>query len=141
MPEMDDIDRKLIAALRVDGRAPLAQLAKRVGISRGTVQNRLDRLIGEGVLLGFTVRMRHDADAAVIRAIMMIEVAGKTTNTVIKALRGMPELHAVHTTNGSWDLVAEIGAASLSDFDRVLREVRLIDGVANSETNILLTSV
>jgi DNA-binding Lrp family transcriptional regulator len=138
---MDDIDHKLIAALRVDGRAPLAQLAKRVGVARGTVQNRLDKLLADGTVLGFTIRVRQDDAASGVRAIMMIEVAGKTTTAVINALRGIPELAVLHTTNGAWDLVAEIRAASLADFDRVLREVRLIDGVINSDTSILLTSI
>jgi DNA-binding Lrp family transcriptional regulator len=60
---------------------------------------------------------------------------------VIKLLRGLPQIRTLHTTNGSWDLVAEIHAESLHDFDRVLREVRTIDGVMNSETSILLSSV
>jgi DNA-binding Lrp family transcriptional regulator len=72
---------------------------------------------------------------------MMIEVTGKSTSAVIRQLHGLPELHSLHTTNGTWDLVAEIRADSLTDFDRVLREVRTIDGVLNSETSILLSSV
>lgn len=138
---MDDLDRRLIAALRVDGRAPLAKLAAGLGVSRGTVQNRLDRLVESGVVLGFTVRIRKAEDTQMIRAIMTVGVAGKTTTAVIKALRGMPELRALHTTNGAWDLVVELQAESLPDFDRVLREVRSIDGVANTETSLLLTSI
>ena len=138
---MDDLDRLLIAALRTDGRAPLAKLAAVLGVSRGTVQNRLDRLIESGVVLGFTVRVRKAEDAEAVRAVMTVEVAGKTTTAVIKALRGMPELRALHTTNGAWDLVVELQAESLADFDRVLREIRSIDGVANTETSLLLTSV
>jgi len=72
---------------------------------------------------------------------MMIEVVGKSTSQVIMKLRGIPELQTLHTTNGAWDLVAEIQTLSLNDFDRVLREVRMIDGVLNSETSILLSSV
>jgi DNA-binding Lrp family transcriptional regulator len=72
---------------------------------------------------------------------MMIEVAGRTTSAVIRNLKEIPELHALHTTNGGWDLIAELRADSLADFDRVLREVRLIDGVLNSETNLLLSSI
>lgn len=72
---------------------------------------------------------------------MMIEVAGRSTTAVIRQLRGLPELFALHTTNGAWDLIAELRAESLSDFDRVLREVRNIDGILNSETSLLLSSV
>ncbi len=137
---MDQLDRKLVAALRTDGRAPVSKLADILGVSRATVQARLDKLIDGGAVLGFTVRLRQDHDREAIRAIMMIEVAGRRTDTIIKRLHGLPELHALHTTNGAWDLVAEIRAADLRDFDRVLREVRAIDGILNSETSILLSS-
>ncbi len=137
----DDLDHRLISILREDGRAPLSKLATILGVSRGTVQTRLDRLLQSGAALGFTIRVRQDYDDGAIRAIMMIEVQGRSTTKVIKFLRGLPELHALHTTNGSWDLVAEIRAASLRDFDRILREVRTVEGVLNSETSILLSSV
>ncbi|MDV7143816.1 Lrp/AsnC family transcriptional regulator [Tropicimonas sp. TH_r6] len=138
---LDALDRELVAILRRDGRAPLSKLAEILGVSRGTVQNRLDRMLASGTLLGFTVRVREDADTEAIRAVMLVEVVGKSTTEVIRRLRGIPELQQLHTTNGKWDLVAEIQAASLSDFDRVLREVRLTDGVLNSETSLYLSSV
>lgn len=137
----DELDRRIIAHLRVDGRASLSKLSAALGVARGTVQNRLDRLLSTGTLMGFTARVREDYDAQAVQAVMMIEVVGKSTTQVIRLLRGMPEIYALHTTNGNWDLVASIRAASLSDFDRVLREVRMIDGVANSETSLLLSSV
>ncbi|HAT86147.1 Lrp/AsnC family transcriptional regulator [Cohaesibacter gelatinilyticus] len=136
----DRLDRELISLLRSDGRASLSKLAEILGVSRGTVQNRLDRLMESGALLGFTVRVREDYDLDGIRAVMLIEVVGKSTSQVIRRLRGMPEMRALHTTNGAWDLVAEIQAPSLPDFDRVLREVRLVEGVLNSETSILLST-
>jgi DNA-binding Lrp family transcriptional regulator len=141
MHVFDDLDRRIIAVLRKDGRAPLSKLASILSVSRATVQSRLDRLIESGAVLGFTVRVRQDQEGDVVRAIMSIEVAGKSTTAVIKSLRGLPELHSLHTTNGAWDLVAEIRAASLRDFDRVLRQVRSIDGIINSETSLLLSSV
>lgn len=137
----DKLDRELIAILRNDGRAPLSKIADILKVSRGTVQNRIDRLLESGTLLGFTIRVREDSEPDAIRALMMIEVIGKSTTEVIRKLRGMPELQTLHTTNGSWDLVAEIHTSSLMDFDRVLREVRIIDGILNSETSILLSSV
>jgi len=137
----DSVDKELIAILRTDARASISKLAKLLKVSRGTVQNRLDRLISSGAIIGFTVRAHDQLESDVIKAIMMIEVVGKTTTQVINKLRGIPQLEKVHTTNGSWDLVAEIVASDLLDFDRVLSEVRIIDGVLNSETSILLRSV
>lgn len=137
----DELDRRIIAHLRVDGRAPLSKLADAIGVARGTVQNRLDRLIETGTVLGFTLRVREDYDDRAVHAVMMIEVVGKSTTQVIRKLRGLPEISSLHTTNGSWDLVVGIRAQSLADFDRVLREIRMIDGVSNSETSLLLSSV
>ena len=137
----DDLDRRIIAHLRADGRASLSKLSDALGVARGTVQNRLDRLQETGTLLGFTVRVREDYDLNTVHAVMMIEVVGKSTTQVVRKLRGMPEIYTLHTTNGNWDLVANIRAANLSEFDRILREVRMIDGVANSETSLLLSSV
>lgn len=141
MHHFDELDRRMIDILRGDGRAPVSKMADILGVSRGTVQARLERLLASGAVLGFTVRVRQDNDVGAIRAVMMIEVAGKSTTAIIRRLRGMAELHSLHTTNGSWDLVAEIRATSLQDFDRVLREVRAIDGILNSETSLLLSSV
>ncbi|MFW7269644.1 Lrp/AsnC family transcriptional regulator [Gluconacetobacter sp. Hr-1-5] len=139
MHTYDNLDRRLIAVLRGDGRAPVAKLATILGVSRGTVQTRLDRLQESGAILGFTVRARQHADD--ISAIMLIEVAGRSTSAVIRSLRALPELHALHTTNGTWDLIAEIRTDTLANFDRTLREVRQIDGVLNSETSLKLSSV
>jgi DNA-binding Lrp family transcriptional regulator len=137
----DDLDRRIIAHLRIDGRASLSTIAAALGVARGTVQTRLDRLLATGTVMGFTARTRDDYDDRTVRAVMLIEVRGKSTTQVIRRMRGIPEVHKLHTTNGGWDLVAEIRAESLSDFDRTLREVRMIEGVDNSETSLLLSSV
>lgn len=137
----DELDRRIIAHLRSDGRASLSAVAEALGVARGTVQSRLDRLIGTGTVLGFTIRVRNDYGDQAVRAIMMIEVVGRSTTQVIRKLRGIAEITSLHTTNGNWDLVADISAAGLSDFDRVLREIRMIDGVSNSETSLLLSTV
>jgi DNA-binding Lrp family transcriptional regulator len=141
MTRLDDTDRALISALRTDGRAQVSKLAAIAGVSRGTVENRLAKLQQSGVILGFTVRVKEDNALDAMRAVMAIEVQGKSTSAVIRSLRGIPELYSLHTTNGTWDLIAEIRTSSLQDFDRVLREVRSIDGVLNSETSLLLSSV
>lgn len=141
MPSLDDTDRELIAHLRNDARLPGATLARRLGVSRGTVQNRIDRLVASGVILGFTLRLGSDAGAAGIRAIMSIEVRSADTRAVVAALRRIPEVGRVHSTNGRWDLVAEIGTPDLAALDRVLTAVRGLKAVANSETSILLAEL
>lgn len=141
MADVDELDRKLISLLRTDGRAPVTTLARQLGVSRATVNSRLDRLVESGKVLGFTVRVRDDHGDDDVRAVSLIEVEGRTTNDVIKALRGLAEIQALHTTNGGWDLVAEIRCDSLLDFDEVLLRIRSVDGVINSQSSLLLNSV
>lgn len=141
MVALDDLDRRLLAALRADGRASVASLARTLGVARATVNSRLDRLVSSGTVVGFTVRVREERDPLAIHAVALIEVEGRTTDRVIRELRGFPELIALHTTNGGWDLVAEIRTETLADFDRVLGRIRRIEGVVNSETSLLLSSV
>lgn len=137
---MDETDKALIAMLRHDARLPVATLAARLGVSRGTVTNRLHRLEDEQVIVGYTVRLRPEADPDQIRAWMNIQVDGNQTRAVIASLLGEPGVLALHDTNGRWDLLAELRAGSMTDLSKVLERVRLVKGIANSETNILLAS-
>jgi len=138
--QMDDTDRALIALLRQDARRPISSLAASLSVSRGTVQNRIERLLAAGTIQGFTIRLRPDTGAGGVRAIMMIEVRGDRSAPVLRALRALPEVAIIHTTNGRWDMVVELSAANLESFDSILRRIRQIDGVANSETSLLLSS-
>ncbi len=139
--QFDDLDRRLVALLKRDGRAPIAKLAEILDVSRSTVQNRLERMLESGALLGFTARVREDYEDGQINAIMMLKITGKSTTQVITNLRRLPELRQVHTTSGKWDLVAEVRVETLAEFDRTLREVRQIDNIQDTETSMLLTSV
>ena len=137
---MDDIDRQLVALLRTDARRPVASLAKALKVSRGTVQNRMRKLEAEGTIAGYTVRLKPKAEGHRIRALMTVVVEGNHIERVLKALAGDPAVEALHTTNGRWDIVAELRADTLEAFDTVLGRVRLIEGIANTETNLLLTT-
>jgi DNA-binding Lrp family transcriptional regulator len=134
----DDLDRRLIALLRDDSRLPTATLAKKLSVSRGTIQNRIDRLVRSGILMGFTIRLRSEVEDHAVRAMTLIEVRGNETEAVVAGLRQLPEVVQVHSTSGRWDLVVEIRVQDLPTFDRVLRDVRSIKGIANSETNLML---
>ena len=137
---MDDIDRQLIALLRENSRIPLATLAKKLRVARGTVQNRLAKLEADGTVMGYTVRLRPQVEEQRIRALMTVAVEGNKADAVNKALRGDPAVGALYSTNGRWDLVAELRADSLEAFDRVLNRIRLIEGIASTETSLLLST-
>ncbi|MGN6580757.1 MAG: Lrp/AsnC family transcriptional regulator [Bordetella sp.] len=140
MASMDDIDRELISLLRADARMSVVMLAKKLRIARATVQNRMARLQADGTIVGYTVRLRPEAEGHRIRAFMSIKVEGNEEEAVRRVLRGNPNVVALHTTNGRWDLIAELRTDTLESFDRVLNVVRSIPGVASTETSILLST-
>lgn len=136
---MDDLDVRLIGRLRENARESVASLAKQLKVSRGTIQNRIDKLVSSRVLLGFTVRTAPEAATYRVRAITMIRTEGDA-DAVVRALRGFPEVRALHTTNGQWDIVAELATETLQQFDEVLRQIGKVRGVANTETSLLLST-
>ena len=137
---MDDLDQKLISLLRQNARLTVADLAHKLGVSRGTVNNRMRKLEDEGVIVGYTVRLRPQAQPERIRAWMGVQIEGNTTRQVIASLLGDPGVVALHDTNGRWDLLAEIEAASMRELSDVLERIRLISGIRGTETNIHLAT-
>ena len=137
---MDDMDRRLIALLRADARATVASIAKALHVARGTVQNRIKKLERDGTITGYTVRLKPQVDEHRIAALMTIAVEGNRAESVLRTLRGDPAVEALHTTNGRWDIVAELRADSLEAFDRVLGRIRQVDGIASTETSLLLST-
>jgi DNA-binding Lrp family transcriptional regulator len=138
---VDELDRQLIALLRADSRKPAAAIAQALKVSRGTVQNRIDRLVASRIIQAFTIRTQPEAEANRVRAIMTIAIEGERSGAVVKALRGFPEVAQISTTNGRWDLVVELDVATLADFSRALDAIRQIEGIASTETSILLASL
>lgn len=135
---MDATDQQLLSLLRKDARTSVATLASKLGVSRGTVSNRIIKLEDAGVIVGYTVRLRPDAQPQEISAWMSIAVEGNSTRAVIASLLGEPGVASLHDTNGRWDLLAELRAANLSELSQVLERIRLIRGISNTETSIHL---
>ena len=136
----DRTDQRLIALLRQNARLPIAALAEKLGVSRGTVNNRLAKLEKSGVIVGYTVRLRPDAQPNEIRAWMGIEVEGNQTREVIANLLGEPGIGALHDTNGRWDLLAELRATTMAELSQVLERIRLLKGIRGTETSIHLAT-
>ena len=135
---MDALDQQLIGLLRTDARLSVAALAHKLKVSRGTITNRITRLEDEGVIVGYTVRLRPDAEPNEIHAWMSIAVEGNETRAVIASLLGEPGVASLHDTNGRWDLLAGLRAANLSELSTVLERIRLIKGIRSTETSIHL---
>ena len=137
---MDDLDVKLITLLRHNGRRSVTDLAIELETSRATIRSRMDRLERDGRILGYTVILRADAVGLPVSGMMLVEIEGRGAEKVIDTLAGFPEISEIHTTNGRWDLIVELGAGSLSELDSVLRRIRHVPGIARSETNLLLAT-
>ncbi len=137
---MDDLDSKLLNALHRDARASLSELAQILGVTRTTVRSRLHRLKQSGEIVGFTVLTRRDVAQSPVRGLMMLEIEGRGTERTMARIAAMRQVRAVHTTNGSWDLIAEIGAETLAELDEVLFQIRRMEGITRSETNLLLST-
>ncbi|MBN9250638.1 MAG: AsnC family transcriptional regulator [Mesorhizobium sp. 61-13] len=137
---MDDLDKGLVTLLRHRGRRSVSDLALDLGVSRATVRARMARLEKSGDIVGYTVILRADAVDQPVRGIMLIEIEGHAADRVIKSLGGFSEVSEIHTTNGRWDLVIELGTETLADLDSVLRKIRLIPGITGSETSLLLAT-
>lgn len=135
---MDDLDQRLISELRINARASIPTLASILGVARGTIQSRMERLIASGAIAGFTVRLKDHGSTDMIRGIMMIELTGRNIKSVIATLRKNPGFSAVNTTNGTWDLIAEIEVPNMNEFHRLVTGIRAMDGIAKSETHIFL---
>ncbi len=137
---MDDLDQRLLSELRHNARASYSDLALALGVSRATVRARTERLQASGDIVGFSVILKGDVARDAVRALMMIGIEGRGTDRIVRTLGSFAEVRALHTTNGRWDLVVELGTATLEALDQVLTRIRRLDGVSTSETNLLLST-
>ena len=137
---MDKTDETLIAALRHNARASLSELAQRLNLSRTTVRARMEKLQSRGDILGYSVVLREDTLRDPVRGLMMIGIEGRGTTRITRALQGLVQVRAIHSTNGRWDLIVELGTDTLEALDAALAKIRMLDGVTSSETSLLLAT-
>lgn len=137
---MDSSDIRIVAELRRNSRISLSDLASVVGLSRVTVRTRMTRLQADGVIIGFTVILAADVLEHPVRGLMMLGIEGKGTDRISRSIGGIAAVQAIHSTNGKWDLIVELGTETLADLDEVLAKIRKMDGVSTSETNLLLAT-
>ena len=140
MGRMDGIDERLISALRENGRAPTAELARLVGRSRTSVQSRIERLEREGVIIGYSVRLAPEHDLGAVRAHVMIKVGPKEARAVIAALQAIPQVRLLHSVSGDVDLIAVAAAASVAEMDAVIDRIGVLDGVERTTSSIILST-
>jgi len=136
----DETDRQLIALLRGNARTPTAELARRLDLSRTTVQSRIERLERRGVIQGYTVRLAAHDTPETVRAHVMITVQQKKAQRVEAQLRRIPEIAALYAISGEFDMIAIIATPSVADIDRIIDEIGHLDGIDRTLSSIILSA-
>ena len=137
---VDATDRALIALLRDDARAPTAELARKLGLSRTTVQSRMERLQRQRVISGFTISVPDELEANLVRAHVLITLAPKRSGAIEQALRRIPEVRVLHSVSGPFDLIAIVAAASIGELDALIDRIGALDGVERTTSAIVLST-
>lgn len=137
---LTDKDRALIALLRADARQSTADLARCLGVSRTTVQTRLQRLEETGAIAGYHVRLSPAVEARDIKAMVLIENAPKSVDQIVNALTKMDEIRRVHSVSGNVDLVAEVSAPTMAAMDALLDQIGALEGVVRTNSQVILAT-
>jgi DNA-binding Lrp family transcriptional regulator len=140
MIELDETDRRLLALLGANGRAPVAKIGTKLGLARTTVQARLDRLERNGIIAGYTVKLSEDARAGQIRATVLIHITPAAQSAVLRQLERLPAVERVHTTSGRFDLACQLRTQSTLALDETLDRIGEIEGVLAMESLIHLST-
>ena len=139
-PTLDPTDRALLALLRDDARTPTAELARKLKLSRTTVQSRMERLQRQRVISGFTITVPDELEAGLVRAHVLITLAPKRSGAIEVALRKIAEVRVLHSVSGPFDLIAVVAAASIGELDALIDRIGGLDGVERTTSAIVLST-
>ena len=137
---LDATDQKLLSLLRENARTATAELARRLGLSRTTVQSRIERLERSGVVAGYTVKLADQVEAGLVRTFVLITLAPRQTPAIQAALRRIPAVRTLHSVSGPFDLLAILAAESIGDLDAVIDRIGQLDGVERTLSAIVLST-
>jgi len=137
---IDATDRALLALLRENARSPVSELARKLKLSRTTVQSRLARLERERVIAGYTVTVGPQAEAGHVRAHILITLEPRKSMAIETALRRIPELRTLHSVSGPFDLIAIVAAGSIGELDHLIDRIGALDGVERTTSAIVLST-
>lgn len=133
-------DRALLSILSENARAPVAEIARRLGLSRTTVQAKIERLERDGVIAGYGVRLSDAYESGMVRAHVLITIAPKTLARITTELHAISAVRTLHSVSGSFDLIAVVEAASIAELDHLIDRIGAIDGVERTLSSIILST-
>ena len=138
MMQTDETDQRLLALLRENARLPVADLARKLGLARTTVQARIERLESASVITGYTLR-RSAATRPALQATVLIQIEPRSGPAVLARLKSLPGVEMVHTTSGRFDLLAQVVADTTEVLDETIDDIGAAKGVRSSESLIHLS--
>lgn len=133
-------EQALLTLLRVDARASTAELARQLGVSRTTVQSRIERLEQRGIIAGYGVRLSRDYEQGLVKAHVLLTVTPKLADKVVRSLEAMPPVRTVHSVSGNFDMIVIVDAPSIRDLDALLDKIGAMDGVERTSSSIILST-
>jgi len=137
---LSDAEQKLLSLLRANARASTAELARQLGVSRTTVQSRIERLEQRGIIIGYGVRLAPDYEQGLVRAHVLLTVTPKLADRVVRALQALPPVRMLHSVSGNFDMIVIVDAPSIRDLDALLDEIGAMDGVERTSSSIILST-
>ncbi|TDT87729.1 AsnC family transcriptional regulator [Azorhizobium sp. AG788] len=140
MLPIDATDQALLTLLRENARAPTADLARQLGLSRTTVQSRIERLERRGVITGYGVRIADAYEQGLIKAHVLITAAPKLARRVEGELRALPAVRTLHSVSGAFDLIAVVVAPSVKQLDEIVDQIGQLEGVERTLTSVILST-
>jgi DNA-binding Lrp family transcriptional regulator len=137
--QLDDSDRRLLSLLREDGRMSTAALARKLGLARTTIVERMKRLERDGVVAGYTVRLHSRTQGRLLRVHVLLDVDPKKNDAVVAALRAIPQVRAVYAISGAFDSLVFVEAETTQEIDRVLDAIGNLPGVGKTQSSLVLS--
>ena len=137
---LSDAEQALLSLLRANARASTAELARRLGVSRTTVQSRIERLEQRGIITGYGVRLSPDYEQGLVRAHVLLTVTPKLADKVVRSLQALPPVRTLHSVSGNFDMIVIVDAPSIKDLDTLLDQIGAMDGVERTSSSIILST-
>ncbi|TIS98855.1 MAG: Lrp/AsnC family transcriptional regulator [Mesorhizobium sp.] len=137
---LSNAEQALLSLLRANARASTAELARRLGVSRTTVQSRIERLEQRGIIAGYGVRLSPDYEQGLVRAHVLLTVTPKLADKVVRSLQALPPVRTLHSVSGNFDMIVIVDAPSIKDLDTLLDQIGAMDGVERTSSSIILST-
>ncbi len=140
MQNINPKDRALLAALQVDARLSISELARQLGVSRTTAQQRLNRLEAAGVIAGYAVRLGGQYLENTLHAHVNLRIEPAQSANIIGQLKRNQQIQTLYTVSGKIDLIAIVSAPSTKELDKTLDQIGLLKGIVSTESAIILST-